>query len=142
MSMAPGTKLGPYEILARVGSGGMGVVYRARDSRLERQVAIKVLPTDTTRDEIAKQRFLHEARTASALDHVNICTIHEVNETPDGQLYLVMALLRRPNAGASHRARGRSSAGSPRYRDAGRPAVSPKRTALQSCIVTSSRPTC
>jgi TolB-like protein/tetratricopeptide (TPR) repeat protein len=69
----------------------MGVVYRARDSRLERQVAIKVLSTDTTRDELAKQRFLHEARTASALDHVNICTIHEINETPDGQLYLVMA---------------------------------------------------
>ena len=91
MSMTPGTRLGPYEVLARLGSGGMGVVYRARDSRLERQVAIKVLPSDATRDETAKQRFLHEARTASALDHVNICTIHEVNEAPDGQLYLVMA---------------------------------------------------
>jgi serine/threonine protein kinase len=89
--LPPGARLGRFELLARVGSGGMGVVYRARDSRLERQVAIKVLPADSTRDEIAKQRFLHEARTASALDHVNICTIHEINETPDGQLYLVMA---------------------------------------------------
>ncbi len=69
----------------------MGVVYRARDPRLGRQVALKVLSADTTRDEIAKQRFLHEARAASVLDHVNICTIHEIDETPDGQLYLVMA---------------------------------------------------
>jgi len=91
MSIVPGARLGPYEILTRLGSGGMGVVYRARDSRLERQVAIKVLPPDVTRDLSAKKRFLHEARAASALDHVNICTIHEINETDDGQLYLVMS---------------------------------------------------
>src|SRR5918998_737642 len=91
MSISPGTMFGPYEILARLGSGGMGVVYSARDARLERQVAIKVLAADMTRDATAKQRFLNEARTASALDHVNICTIHEINESPDGQLYLVMA---------------------------------------------------
>ncbi len=88
--MTPAT-LGPYQVLAPLGSGGMGVVYLAKDSRLERQVAIKVLPSDTTRDQIAKERFLREARAASALDHINICTIHEINETPDGQLYLVMA---------------------------------------------------
>ena len=69
----------------------MGVVYAAHDPRLDRQVAVKILPPDLTRDETAKQRFLREAKTASALDHPNICTIHEVNETPDGQLYLVMA---------------------------------------------------
>ena len=69
----------------------MGVVYLAQDPRLKRQVAIKLLPPDLTRDETAKQRFLQEAQAASALDHPNICTIHEINETDDGQLYLVMA---------------------------------------------------
>ena len=69
----------------------MGVVYRAQDPRLKRQVAIKLLPPDLTRDETAKQRFLQEAQAASALDHPNICTIYEINETPDGRLYLVMA---------------------------------------------------
>ena len=69
----------------------MGVVYTAHDPRLKRQVAIKLLTADLTRDETAKQRFLQEAQAASALDHPNICTIHEINETDDGQLYLVMA---------------------------------------------------
>ena len=69
----------------------MGAVYKARDPRLDRIVAIKVLPPDLTRDDGAKQRFLVEAKAASALDHPNICTIHEIDETPDGQLYLVMA---------------------------------------------------
>ena len=91
MTLAPGTTLGPYAIRAQLGSGGMGVVYTAHDPRLDRQVAIKVLPPDLTRDTTAKQRFLQEAKAASALDHPNICTIHEINETADGQLYLVMA---------------------------------------------------
>ena len=69
----------------------MGVVYRAQDTRLKRPVALKLLPPELTRDETAKQRFLQEAQAASALDHPNICTIFEINETPDGQLYLVMA---------------------------------------------------
>ena len=69
----------------------MGVVYKAQDTRLKRQVAIKLLPPDLTRDETAKQRFLQEAQAASALNHPNICTIYEINEAPDGQLYLVMA---------------------------------------------------
>ena len=69
----------------------MGVVYLAQDPRLKRQVAIKLLPPDLTRDAAAKQRFLQEAQAASALDHPNICTIHEINETADGQLCLVMA---------------------------------------------------
>ena len=91
MTLTPGATLGPYAILAELGHGGMGVVYTAHDPRLDRQVAIKVLPPDLTRDDTAKQRFLQEAKAASALDHPNICNIHEINETPDGQLYLVMA---------------------------------------------------
>ena len=88
MTLAPGTTLGPYQIVAELGSGGMGVVYEAKDPRLKRTVAIKLLPPDLTKDDIAKQRFLQEAQAASALDHPNICTIHEINETDDGQLYL------------------------------------------------------
>ena len=91
MTLFPGTQLGPYEIISQLGSGGMGVVYEARDPRLKRTVAIKLLPPDLTKDDTAKQRFLQEAQAASALDHPNICTIHEINETDDGQLYLVMA---------------------------------------------------
>ena len=91
MSLAPGATLGPYTIRAELGHGGMGVVYTAHDPRLKRQVAIKLLTVDLTRDETAKQRFLQEAQAASALDHPNICTIFEINETDDGQLYLVMA---------------------------------------------------
>ena len=86
MTLAPGSTLGPYTILAELGHGGMGVVYTAQDPRLDRQVAIKLLTADLTRDETAKQRFLQEAQAASALDHPNICTIHEINETDDGQL--------------------------------------------------------
>ena len=91
MTLGPGTRLGPYSITAELGRGGMGVVYTAQDPRLKRQVAVKLLPPDLTRDVIAKQRFLQEAQAASALDHRNICTVHEINETGDGQLYLVMA---------------------------------------------------
>ena len=91
MSLAPGSTLGPYAIRAQLGHGGMGVVYTAHDPRLKRQVAIKLLTAGLTRDETAKQRFLQEAQAASALDHPNICTIFEINETDDGQLYLVMA---------------------------------------------------
>ena len=91
MTLAHGSTLGPYAILAELGHGAMGIVYTARDPRLDRQVAIKVLPPDLTRDATAKCRFLQEAKAASALDHPNICTIYEINETPDGQLYLVMA---------------------------------------------------
>ena len=91
MTIAPGSRLGQYEIVSLVGAGGMGEVYKAQDTRLKRLVALKFLPPELTRDEPAKQRFLQEAQAASALDHPNICTIHEINETPDGQLYLVMA---------------------------------------------------
>ena len=82
---------GPYQVVSQLGRGGMGLVYTATDPRLDRRVAIKLLPPDLARDETAKQRFLQEAKAASALAHPNICNIHEINETADGQLYLVMA---------------------------------------------------
>jgi eukaryotic-like serine/threonine-protein kinase len=85
-----GSTVGHYEILESLGGGGMGVVFKARDTRLDRVVALKFLPPELTRDPEAKRRFMQEARTASALDHPNLCTILELEETPDGQLYLAM----------------------------------------------------
>jgi serine/threonine-protein kinase len=87
----PVTRIGAYELRAMLGTGAMGIVYRAHDARLDRSVAIKILSPHLTLDELAKRRFLHEAKAASALDHPNICTIYEINETPEGQLYLAMA---------------------------------------------------
>jgi serine/threonine protein kinase/Tol biopolymer transport system component len=86
----PGDKVGPYEILEILGGGGMGIVYKARDTRLARIVALKFLPPELTRDPQAKERFEQEARAASSLDHPNLCTILELGETPDGRLYLAM----------------------------------------------------
>ncbi|HVR11514.1 MAG TPA: protein kinase, partial [Thermoanaerobaculia bacterium] len=86
-----GRVISHYRILGPLGGGGMGVVYQAQDLSLERVVALKFLPPELTRDEDSKTRFLQEARAASALDHPNICTIHEVGETDEGQLYLAMA---------------------------------------------------
>ena len=91
MPLTTGAILGRYHILGQIGGGGMGVVYRAEDPQLRRQVAIKLLLPELTRDETARQRFLQEARAASALDHSNICTIHEIGQTADDEFYLVMA---------------------------------------------------
>jgi len=89
MALAPGTKLGPYEIATPLGAGGMGEVYRARDTRLERTVAIKILPAQLSSDPIRKQRFEREARTISSLNHPHICVLHDVGHQ-DGVDYLVM----------------------------------------------------
>lgn len=86
-----GTTISHYRILERLGGGGMGVVYRAQDLKLDRTVALKFLPSDLTRDPEAKARFVHEARAASALEHSNICNIHEIDETADGQMFIAMA---------------------------------------------------
>ncbi len=89
-----GRELGPYLVVRRIGTGGMGVVYEARDTRLQRSVALKLLPREWSRHRAAKERFLREARAASALDDPNICTIHDLGETDGGRLFLVMALYR------------------------------------------------
>jgi eukaryotic-like serine/threonine-protein kinase len=92
MALTSGTKLGPYEIIAPLGAGGMGEVYRARDTRLERTVAIKVLPSHLSENSEAKQRFDREARTISSLNHPHICTLFDVGHH-DGIDYLVMEYL-------------------------------------------------
>jgi serine/threonine protein kinase len=94
MSLAPRTQLGPYEIIARLGAGGMGEVYRARDTRLERDVAIKVLPASFTADEDRLRRFEQEARATSAINHPNILTVYEFGRTETGSApYIVAELL-------------------------------------------------
>ncbi|MEO8725914.1 MAG: protein kinase, partial [Acidobacteriaceae bacterium] len=92
MSLTTGTKLGPYEIQSPLGAGGMGEVYRARDTRLERTVAIKILPAHLSSNTEAKQRFDREARAISSLNHANICTLYDVGDQ-DGVDYLVMEFL-------------------------------------------------
>ena len=89
MALPPGTRLGPYEVVAPLGSGGMGEVYRARDTRLGRDVAVKILPKELSADTARKQRFEREAKTISALNHPNICVLHDVGNE-DGLDYLVM----------------------------------------------------
>ncbi len=82
--------LSHYKILEKLGEGGMGVIYRAEDLKLKRTVALKVLTESFTQDEESKRRFILEAQSASSLQHNNICTIHEIDETPDGQLFIAM----------------------------------------------------
>ena len=93
MALQPGATLGPYEILSLIGAGGMGEVYRARDPRLNREVAIKVLPADRVGDEDRRRRFVQEAHAASALNHPHIITIHEI-ESANGNDFIVMEYVR------------------------------------------------
>jgi len=92
MSVAPGVRLGIYEVLAPLGSGGMGEVYRARDTRLNRLIAIKILPAATADDPERRARFEREAQSLAALNHPNIVTIHSVEDI-DGVTLLTMELV-------------------------------------------------
>ena len=92
MPVHPGTRLGPYSVTAQIGAGGMGEVYKATDTRLDRTVAIKVLPEHVAADPDLKQRFEREARTVAALNHPHICTLHDIGNQ-DGIDFLVMEYL-------------------------------------------------
>ena len=92
MSLSAGNKLGPYEVVSPLGAGGMGEVFRARDTRLDRTVAIKILPPQLSNDPVRKQRFEREAKTISSLNHPHICVLYDVGHQ-DGTDYLVMECL-------------------------------------------------
>src|ERR1700747_1858861 len=93
MALTAGTKLGPYEIQSSIGAGGMGEVYKARDKRLNRDVAIKVLPASFSADSDRLQRFAQEARAAAALSHPNVLSIFDIGED-GGAPYVVLELMR------------------------------------------------
>src|SRR5678816_1462297 len=92
MTLAAGTRLGPYELIAPVGAGGMGEVYRAKDTRLDRTVAVKVLPAHLSSSPESRQRFEREAKTISQLSHPHICALYDVGNQ-DGVEFLVMEYL-------------------------------------------------
>ncbi|HMA17921.1 MAG TPA: serine/threonine-protein kinase, partial [Thermoanaerobaculia bacterium] len=92
MTLVGGSRLGPYEIVSPLGAGGMGEVYRARDTRLERTVAVKVLPSHLSASPESRQRFEREAKTISQLSHPHICALHDVGREGETE-YLVMEYL-------------------------------------------------
>ena len=85
-----GQTVSHYRITAELGAGGMGVVYEAEDTRLDRKVALKFLAPELTRDREARHRFVNEAKAASSLEHPAICTVHEIDQTDDGHTFMVM----------------------------------------------------
>src|SRR6476660_5696588 len=89
MTLTPGTKLGRYEVRSKIGEGGMGEVYLARDTQLDRQIAVKLLPAEIARDQQRLHRFLQEARAAAALSHPNIAHIYEIGEA-EGAHFIAM----------------------------------------------------
>ena len=104
MSLSPGTRLGPYKIISPIGRGGMGEVYRARDTKLERDVAIKVLPDELATDEERVARFEREAKLLASLNHPNIASIHGFEES-DGVKALVLELVEGPTLAGAYQAR-------------------------------------
>ena len=135
MTLAAGTRLGPYEILSPLGAGGMGEVYRAKDTRLGREVAVKVLPARLASSPEARQRLEREAKTISQLSHPHICALYDVGREGETE-YLVMELLEgetlsdrlargplpaRTDASHRHRDRGRTGQGAPARHRASRP---------------------
>ena len=139
--LVPGARLGPYEIVAPLGAGGMGDVYRARDSRLDRLVAIKVLSAALSGDPTSRDRFEREARSIAALSHPHICTLYDVGDH-EGHAFLVMELLE----GQTLASRLAGAKGGLPVREALSiatrwPRPSPLRIAITSSIATSSPPT-
>jgi serine/threonine protein kinase len=94
MALQPKQRLGPYEILAAVGAGGMGEVYRARDTRLDRIVAIKILPAHLANKPELRERFEREARTVASLNHPHICTLYDVGHQDDPPFQFDLSLVR------------------------------------------------
>ena len=87
-ALSPGALISHYRIIEKIGEGGMGVVYKAQDTRLDRTIALKFLSPELTRDKEAKRRFIREAKAAAALNHPQICTIHEIDEA-EGQTFFM-----------------------------------------------------
>ena len=133
MSLNPGSHCGPYEIVGLLGTGGMGEVYRARDAKLGRQVAIKVLGVEALADPGALRRFQDEARAASALNHPGIVTIHDLGEL-DGQFFIVMELVEGTTLRAAARTRTAAAEEEPSRSPVNWPMRSQRRTRPASSI--------